>query len=318
MCKNTIQFQKGLGIMQFLANYGSEEQCENALSSWRWPDGFQCPKCGSRSFCKLHRKAEFQCNCCRCQTSLTSNTIFDSTKLPLATWFLGIYLVTQNKAGISCLTLHRQLGISYNAALRMKHKLMQVMMERDNSWQLSGFVQIDDAYWGGERHGGRRGRGSENKAPFVAAVQTDADNHPIYMKFNAVDNFRRKTIQEWAEHALKKGVRAVSDGLSCFRGIEDAGCQHTAIITGGGHASMENELFTWVNTMLGNVKTAITGTYHKLDPKHLGRYLSEFNYRFNRRFDMPSMISRLGRAAVNTAPMPDRLLKLPDVQWKPG
>ncbi|WP_371924814.1 transposase [Endozoicomonas sp. SCSIO W0465] len=142
MCKNTIQFQKGLGIMQFLANYGSEEQCENALSSWRWPDGFQCPKCGSRSFCKLHRKAEFQCNCCRCQTSLTSNTIFDSTKLPLATWFLGIYLVTQNKAGISCLTLHRQLGISYNAALRMKHKLMQVMMERDNSWQLSVLFRL--------------------------------------------------------------------------------------------------------------------------------------------------------------------------------
>ena len=163
-------------------------------------------------------------------------------------------------------------------------------MERDNSWQLSGFVQVDDAYWGGERHGGRRGRGSENKAPFVAAVQTEADNHPVYMKFNAVDHFRRKDIQEWAEHALKKGLRVVSDGLSCFRGIEDAGCQHTAIVTGGGHGSMDNELFTWVNTMLGNVKTAISGTYHKLDPKHLGRYLSEFNYRFNRRFDMPSMI----------------------------
>ncbi|MBO9483419.1 IS1595 family transposase [Salinisphaera sp. G21_0] len=79
---------------------------------------------------------------------------------------MGIYLFTQNKAGISALTLHRQLGISYNGALRMKHKLMQVMME-DNSWQLSGFVQIDDAYWGGERHGGRRGRGSENKAPLI-------------------------------------------------------------------------------------------------------------------------------------------------------
>ena len=315
MCKNTIQYQKGLGITQFLADYGREEQCESTVFSWRWPDGFKCPRCRSRSFCKLHRKAEFQCNRCRHQTSLTSNTIFDSTKLPLTTWFLGIYLITQSKTGISALTLHRQLSISYNAALRMKHKLIQVMMERDNSWQLGGFVQVDDAYWGGERHGGRRGRGSENKAPFVAAVQTDADNHPHYMRFNSVDNFQRSTIKEWAEHALKKGARVVSDGLSCFRGIEDAGCFHSAIITGGGYASMGNEVFTWVNTMLGNVKTAIAGTYHKLDPKHLGRYLSEFNYRFNRRFDMPSMISRLGRAAVNTAPMPERLLKLPDVQW---
>ena len=318
MCKNTVQFQKGIGIMEFLANYGSEEQCERALFFWRWPAGFQCPKCGSRSFCKLHRKAEYQCNLCHHQTSLTSGTILDSTKLPLTCWFLGIYLITQNKTGISAMNLHRQLAISYNAAWRMKHKLMQVMMERDNSWPLTGHVQVDDAYWGGERHGGRRGRGSENKACFVAAVQTDDDNHPIYMRFNAIDHFRRKDVKEWAEHALKRGTQVISDGLSCFRGIADAGCKHKAVITGGGYASMENELFTWVNTILGNVKTAIKGTYHKLDPKHLGRYLSEFNYRLNRRFDMPSMIARLGRAAVNTAPMSEQLLKLPDVQWKSG
>ena len=193
---------------------------------------------------------------------------------------MGIYLVTQNKAGISALNLHRQLGISYNAAWRMKQKLMQVMMERDNSWLLTGHVQIDDAYWGGERHGGRRGRGSENKVPFVAAIQTDNENHPVYMRFNAVDHFRRKTMKEWAEHTLNLGTQVVSDGLACFNGIADAGCRHIAVVTGGGFESMENKLFTWVNTMLGNVKTAIKGTYHKLDPKHLGRYLSEFNYRF--------------------------------------
>lgn len=315
MCKNTIQFQKGIGIMAFLANYGLEEQCEAALFSWRWPNGFQCPNCSSHTHCLLHRKAKYQCNRCHHQASLTSGTLFDSTKLPLKTWFLGIYLLTQNKAGISALALHRQLGISYNAAWRMKHKLMQAMMERDNHWQLSGWVQVDDAYWGGERHGGRRGRGSENKVPFVAAVQTDENNHPIFMRFNAVSSFQRESIKEWAQHALKQGTHVVTDGLSCFKGIADAGCEHTAVVTGGGYASMSNELFTWVNTMLGNVKTALSGTYHKLAPKHLGRYLSEFNYRFNRRFDMPSMIGRLGKAVVNTAPMPERLLKLPDVQW---
>jgi len=301
--------------MDFLADYGTEEQCKNALFEWRWPQGFRCPKCGHDHYSELHRKAQYQCNRCHQQTSLTSNTIFEATKLPLTCWFLGIYLITQSKTGISAMNLHRQLGISYNAAWRMKHKLMQVMMERDNSWLLSGHVQVDDAYWGGQRHGGRRGRGSENKAPFVAAVQTDDENHPIFMRFNAVDNFRRKTIKDWAEHTLNLGASAVSDGLACFRGIEDAGCRHIPVVTGGGYTSMDNELFIWVNTMLGNVKTALSGTYHKLDPKHLARYLSEFNYRFNRRFDMPSMIERLGRVAAHTAPMPERLLKLADVQW---
>ena len=165
------------------------------------------------------------------------------------------------------MNMHRQLGISYNAAWRMKHKLMQVMMERDYSWLLTGHVQIDDAYWGGECHGGRCGRSSENKAPFVAAIQTDQENYPIYMRFSAVDNFRRKTIKKWADHALNLGTNAVSDGLACFRGVVDAGCNDTAIVTGGGHSSMDNELFIWVNTMLGNVKTALAGTYHKLDPQ---------------------------------------------------
>ena len=315
MSKNSIQFQPGLSLKEFLSQYGQEEQCEKAAFNWRWPQGFKCPKCGCGHFCVLKSRVLFQCNRCRTQTSLTSGTIFESTKLPLTTWFLGIYLVTQNKTGISVMNLHRQLGISYNAAWRMKHKLMQVMMERDNRKRLSGHVQVDDAYYGGERHGGKRGRGSENKAPFVAAVQVSDEGHPLYTRFNAIANFRRKTIKDWAAHALAIEAHAVSDGLSCFKGIKDAGCQYTPCVTGGGYSSMDNTLFTWVNMMLGNVKNSLTGTYHTLNPKHLPRYLSEFNYRFNRRFDLPSMIPRLIWVALRTAPMPERLLKLAESQW---
>jgi hypothetical protein len=86
----------------------------------------------------------------------------------LTTWFLASYLLTQNKDGISALNLSRQLGVSYNTAWSVKHKLMQVMLERERNQPLSGRVELDDAYWGGARHGGKRGRGSENKTPFVA------------------------------------------------------------------------------------------------------------------------------------------------------
>jgi len=73
------------------------------------------------------------------------------------------------------MALHRQLGVSYNSAWSMKHKLMQVMKERDDSKCLSGIIQLDDVYWGGERHGGKRGRGSADKTPFVAAVSVNSD-----------------------------------------------------------------------------------------------------------------------------------------------
>ena len=102
----------------------------------------------------------------------------------------------------------------------------------------------------------------------------------------------------------------ISDGLSCFSGVTEAGCFHCSIVTGGGSQSVTKEEFTWVNTMIGNVKKAINGTYHAISPKHLPRYLAEFCYRHNRRFNLEDMLPRFAYVAVRTPPMPGRLLKL--------
>src|SRR5512136_1795427 len=82
------------------------------------------------------------------------------------------------------------------------------------------------------------------------------------------------------------------------------GCHHYSIVTGGGPQSVTKEEFTWVNTMIGNVKKAINGTYHAINPKHLPRYLAEFCYRYNRRFQLEDMLPRLAYVAVRTPPMP--------------
>ena len=112
------------------------------LYQWRWPNGFLCPHCGHDRFCQLSSGKLQQCNRCHRQTSITAGTIFDSTKLPLTVWFQAIYLMTQDKKGVSAMKLHRHLGISYNAALAHQiHKLMQVKMERDREHPLSGWIQ---------------------------------------------------------------------------------------------------------------------------------------------------------------------------------
>jgi hypothetical protein len=98
--------------------------------------------------------------------SLTSKTIFSHTKIPLTTWFLGIYFITQSKVSISALSLKRTVGVSYNTALLMKHKIQQVMKERDDSKPLAQFIKFDDAYWGGKKRDGIRGRGATGKIPF--------------------------------------------------------------------------------------------------------------------------------------------------------
>jgi len=204
--------------------------------------------------------------------------------------------------------LSRRLGVTYNTAWKIHHKLRQVMMERDATQQLEGRVEMDDAYLGGRRPG-KRGRGSAGKMPFVAAVETTKDGKPTRIKLRRVKRFQKKRVAKLTQRICKPGTTVVSDGYGPFRGIADAACTHVPVVSTG-KRDVLNRTFKWVSTTLGNIKSAITGTYRKVSDKHVPRLLAEFEYRFNRRYDLAAMIPRLGWVAVRTTPMPYRLLKL--------
>ena len=218
MAENKVQFQKGLGWPEFMEIYGSEVKCFDSVFRSRWPDGFECPECGNRAFCRLKRRGILQCNRCRRQTSLTSGTIFHSTNLPLTKWFLAMHLLSQSKNGISALEMSRQVDIGYKTAWRMKHKLMQVMMEQEELRPLKGRVEVDDAYLGGERRGGKRGRGSENKIPFIAAVETDFEGHPRLMKLRVVKGFTKAEAANWREKKSRRRLLRRLRRLALFSG----------------------------------------------------------------------------------------------------
>src|SRR5512137_2609510 len=172
MAMNRIQFQPGLCLPAFHAQFGTEEQCAEALEASRWPQGFRCPECGNADYYLLKggKHKTFQCKCCRLQTSLIAGTLFQSTHLALSIWFLAIYLVSQAKTGLSALDLKRQLGVSYPTAWLIQQKLMQTMVERDAQYQLCGNVQVDDGCFGCGLCGGKAVRGAENKVPLVSAI----------------------------------------------------------------------------------------------------------------------------------------------------
>ena len=130
------------------------------------------------------------------------------------------------------------------------------------------------------------------------------------MRMTKLKGFRKEELARWSQRHLSAGSHVVSDGLFCFRAVKKSGCRHEAIVTGGGSACVAIEAFTWVNTMIGNVKNSMHGSYHAISDRHLPRYLAEFCYRFNRRFNLDDMIIRLGYAAVRTPPMPQRLLSM--------
>ena len=159
---NRVQFQPGLSMSEFIHRYGTEAKCYRALYKWRWPEGFRCPACAGRARSRFRRgdAIYYQCRACRHQTTLTAGTLFEGTKLPLRTWMLAMHLLTSTKTNLAALELMRHLGVNYKTAWRLKHKVMQAMSEREDSRKLQGFVQLDDAYLGGERNGGKPGRGS--------------------------------------------------------------------------------------------------------------------------------------------------------------
>lgn len=311
--KNKIQFQPGLSLSDFFYRYGTEEQCQHTLEQSRWPGGFICPRCGGTDPLIYQRKRVkvFQCRCCRVQTTLTEGTIFHSTKLDLRIWFQAIYFITQNKNNISALELKRLIGVCYRTAWRVKQKLMQVMYEREQSTVLSGRVEVDDAYLGGEHPGGKPGRGSENKIPFIAAVQTNKSGNPMYVVLSQVKAFTLVDVADWARKSLSPFTTVVSDGMHCFNAVKAAGCSHQKEVVGYNRKSTSMDCFKWVNTILGNVKNAISGTYHAFDFEKYGhRYLGEYQYRFNRRFNIAEMFPRLCFAAATAGKRPEKWLRL--------
>ncbi len=313
MARNKVQFQKGLSEFEFERLYGTEEQCRAAVVASRWPDGFVCPACGGKRHSVVKTRGLYQCRACRVQTSPIAGTIFASTKLELRVWFRALYHLTQTKQGISSIELGRRLGVTQTTAWKVKHKLGQVMLERDSAKRLSGRIEIDDAYLGGERSGGKRGRGAAGKTPFVAAVETTPEGKPVRLKLRRVVGFRSASITAFAKQGLEHASAVVSDGLACFSAVTGAGCSHAIVKTGSGPKAAKAPAFKWVNTALGNIKAAITGTYRSVSSKHVPRYLAEFEYRFNRRYDLAAMVPRLTWASVRTPPMPYRLLKLAEV-----
>lgn len=312
MSVNRIQFQAGLSLTEFLKDFGTEAQCEAFLEQSRWPQGFVCPDCTATRSVQFRRGRSkiFQCCACRKQVSLISGTIFHGSNLSLAQWFLAMYFVTQGKTGLSILELHRILGLGYKSTWRLKHKLMQAMCEREETTVLAQRVEIDDAYLGGERIGGKVGRGSENKIPFIAAVETSVDGHPLRVVLSRVVTFGSQDIDQWAKGHLAPTATVVSDGLNCFRAVTGGGCSHQREVVGLSRKSTVMGCFHWVNTILGNLKTSLAGTYHAFDfTKYAHRYLAEFQYRFNRRFDLRGMLPRLVHACVSIGKRPEAWLR---------
>ena len=215
-------FQKGQSLAEFTDRYGSEEQCRAALFQARWPQGFECPECGRKRCCRLRCRNVFQCTRCRHQVSLTASTVFANTKLPL------IEMVSRHVSADP--VEERSLGDGPGASVgsQLQHGLV-AEAQADAGDEGTGrerpagpHREVDDPTWGAKPEEANADEGAEGKTPFVAAVQVTEEGRPVALRMSCVKGFRKQEIAAWAHRHLRRET-VVSDGLACFRGVEEAG-----------------------------------------------------------------------------------------------
>jgi len=287
-----------LSLLEFQRRFATEEACQEALEKARWPQGFVCPRCSHGKACRLGPRNLLQCSACHHQASVTAGTLFHKTHTPLVKWFWAIWMVAQDKGGVSAMRLARQLDLRYRTAWTMLHKLRKAMGQRDAKYTLTGSIEMDDAFFGGAA-AGKRGRGAANKTKVVVMVES-RDEHAGFIGMKTVAKTDSAEIGAAAAAKIAPGQEIHTDGWRAYRTLEKLGHNHRPERVPPKESS---EKLPWVHIAISNAKCFLLGTYHGVSHKYLQAYLDEFCYRFNRRAWEPTLTSRLLTACLTATPV---------------
>lgn len=265
-------------LMEFEARFSREESCRDYLYQMRWPDGFRCPRCSHEEAWPI-RATLFQCVNCGYRTSVIAGTIFQDTKKPLRLWFRAIWHLTSQKYGANALGLQRVLGVgSYHIAWTWLHKLRRAMV-RPGRDRLSGTVEVDETYIGGEKPG-KRGRGAAGKVLVVVMVET-TEGKIGRIRLRRVRDASAPSLEGAVKDGVEPGSIVHTDGWGGYGGLSEVGYGHEVVRKG---ADVGRNLLPSVNRVVALLKRWLLGTYQgAVRPSHLDGYLDEFTFRFNRR-----------------------------------
>ncbi len=294
-------------LLELERDFATDRACRAYLFRLRWPDGFRCPECGHDKAWTLKSDA-FKCVRCGQKTSVTVGTVFEGTRKSLVLWFRAIWWVTSQKNGASALGVKRILGLgSYETAWMWLHKLRRAMI-RPGRDRLSGSIQVDETYVGGEKPG-KRGRGAAGKTLVVIAAQEDGD---------ATGRIRLRKVADASGPSLEAAVQAMvepgavvkTDGWDGYNGLDALG-YHRQIIRKTAEVG-ENPL-PLCHREAALIKRWLTGTHQgAVSHEHLSYYLDEYTFRFNRRASQyrGKLFYRLLQNAVAVAPVTYRGITL--------
>jgi len=253
--------------------FSTNEACRAYLVKLRWPNGYNCSRCGHKEFWKLS-DGLFRCKSCDFKSSVTSGTIFEGTRKPLVLWFRAVWYVTSQKNGTSAKSIQRILELgSYQTAWSWLHKLRRAMI-RPGRDQLSGLVEIDETIIGGEKSG-KRGRGAEGKTLVGIAVEDKADEGIGRIRLGIIPDASSGSLTEFVQERVIRGSKIRTDSWLGYNKLESEGYYRCVV---GKH---DLKLAHLVASLL---KRWLLGTHQgAVSHEHLAYYLDEYTFRFNRR-----------------------------------
>jgi transposase-like protein len=300
-------------LREFDLRFGNEEACRNYLIQLRWPDGFRCPRCGCPKSSPV-RALLLRCHDCRYQVSVTAGTIFQDTRTPLRVWFQAIWWVTTQKNGTSTLGLQRVLGLNrYETAWTIMHRLRRAMV-RPGRDLLTGRVEIDECYIGGEEEG-LPGRLNLEKSLVVVAAQEDGSGIGRIRMRQIVDASSASLIP-FVRDSVALGSVVHTDGWLGYLPLGKEGYQHEITFIKG-KKETASVLLPRVHLVVSLLKRWLMGTHQgAVSQKHLDYYLDEFTFRFNRRKSRSrgKLFFRLIQQAVAQSPVTRRQIVHSDMR----
>ena len=277
----------GLNLLHIAEHFSSEESARNFLENSLWPDGPRCPHCESRKAYKLTakpdskrpvRKGVYKCGECREQYTVTVNTIFENSHIPLNKWLLAIHLLCASKKGMSAHQLHRMLGITYKCAWFMAHRIRYAMTEEMRQ-KFSGVVECDETYVSGKGKTQFRGRATGKTRTAVVSVVKRGGAARSF----PVTRVTGENLSEIIRTNVDRTAHLCTDQFASYKDIGFMFATHGTVNHGAGEYSRGYIHVNSAEGLFSILKRGLTGVYHQVAQHHLHRYLAEFDFRYNTR-----------------------------------
>jgi transposase-like protein len=265
-----------MNLVELIKDFADEKKCRTYIERLRWPNGIECPRCRSAKVYRIVKRDQLLCSSCEYQFSVTVDTIFHDTHLPLWKWFLATCLLCESKKGISACQIQRSLGISYKTAWYLCHRIRAAMLEVAPE-KLGGTVEIDETYVAGKK---RRWRAKGHVSVVIGIRQRNGDLRLIRAK-----DAKSATVREIINANVGGHVEVIMTDESAIYPYALDKMQknlHKTINHSKEYAHGDVHTNT-VESAFSLLKRGIVGTWHKVSAKHLPAYLDEMCFRFNNR-----------------------------------